>query len=499
MALMPPLFINPSFWMSAVDGGAAGVVAMATAAGKKQQKKAPGSPKISNNFKPVSRQNLPCVAKAGSGVSKPEAVGSRPRKWPQEGTYRSSRAGRAAARAGKGGAGDRAAESPAPAAVLSQYDMSDDDTDDEGANNYGTNNETADDEGFGDGLTKEEAVEWGTGAHIDGAAYAVPMEGGAYDNGIKDEAAKDDDQRSWKGRSIKGARQGRARRQDCMHQQGQLGQRRERERRRQKPAWPQALAAAAKLYGAVSGTPRKKARGGEAQFPFRFNRKRAYTAQSAKAKPPAIAAKHNDPDDRTAQRPYGGHGKAGAPKAPAKGVHGVKIIASTRTTRTTTTRAWVPRNRHCSELRALAAAAVRGKVGVRRGDGGAGMCQDDSITAAARFALGVEERMPDDEARATLESLLGAKVMRRALAALCDDTNDEEEQDNDNKEEQSDDGKEDKFVITQDDNTEVNETSGGEAPKVQQASGWKAHQQTHKEAHHLAYRGGGMLGLSSER
>ncbi len=52
---------------------------------------------------------------------------------------------------------------------------------------------------------------------------------------------------------------------------------------------------------------------------------RAYAAQSAKAKPPTIAAKHNDPDDRTNQRPYSGHGKAEAPKAPAKGRRGVKI------------------------------------------------------------------------------------------------------------------------------------------------------------------------------
>ena len=79
MAPTTPLFINPSLWMSVGDGGAADVVAMATAAGEKQQMKAPGSPKISNNFKPVGHQNLPCVAKAGGGVSKPEAAGSRPK------------------------------------------------------------------------------------------------------------------------------------------------------------------------------------------------------------------------------------------------------------------------------------------------------------------------------------------------------------------------------------------------------------------------------------
>ncbi len=46
-----------------------------------------------------------------------------------------------------------------------------------------------------------------------------------------------------------------------------------------------------------------------------------------KAKPPAIAAKHDDPDDRTNQWPYGGHGKAEAPEAPAKSRRGVKIAS----------------------------------------------------------------------------------------------------------------------------------------------------------------------------
>jgi hypothetical protein len=101
-----------------------------------------------------------------------------------------SRASRAAARAGKGSAGDHATGSPMPAAILSQYDTSDDDTDDEGANNDGTNNEAANDEGLGDGLAKEEAVEWGAGTHIDGAAYSVPMEGGAYDDGNNEEVAE---------------------------------------------------------------------------------------------------------------------------------------------------------------------------------------------------------------------------------------------------------------------------------------------------------------------
>jgi hypothetical protein len=66
-----------------------------------------------------------------------------------------------------------------PAAVLSQYDTSDDNTEDEGANNNGTINEAANDKVLGDGLTKKEAVEWGAGACTDGVAYTVPMEGGA--------------------------------------------------------------------------------------------------------------------------------------------------------------------------------------------------------------------------------------------------------------------------------------------------------------------------------
>ncbi len=87
-------------------------------------------------------------------------------------------------------------------------------------------------------------------------------------------------------------------------------------------------------------------------------------------------------------------------------------------------------------LQALVAAAVRGKVGARRGDGGAGMCPDNGVAAAARFSLGVKRRMPDDKAGAALESLPGAEVVRRALAALRDDTDKEEEQDDDNEEEQ---------------------------------------------------------------
>jgi hypothetical protein len=67
--------------------------------------------------------------------------------------------------------------------------------------------------------------------------------------------------------------------------------------------------------------------------------------------------------------------------------------------------------------------------------------------------------MANDEARAAFEGLPSAKVMRRALAALRNDTDNEEEP-GDNKEENG-------FVVTQDNDTEDEETSGGKAPKVQ--------------------------------
>ncbi len=46
------------------------------------------------------------------------------------------------------------------------------------------------------------------------------------------------------------------------------------------------------------------------------------------ARPPAIATKYANPDDQANQRPYGGHGKVGAPKVPAKGGHGLKVVSS---------------------------------------------------------------------------------------------------------------------------------------------------------------------------
>jgi hypothetical protein len=86
-----------------------------------------------------------------------------------------SRASWAAAQAAKEGAGDRAAGSPAPAAVLSQYDLSDNDTGNEGANDDGIDDKVADDDILNNGLSDKEQVE-GTGARAEGAAYAGPNE-----------------------------------------------------------------------------------------------------------------------------------------------------------------------------------------------------------------------------------------------------------------------------------------------------------------------------------
>jgi hypothetical protein len=99
-------------------------------------------------------------------------------------------------------------------------------------------------------------------------------------------------------------------------------------------------------------------------------------------KNPAVTAKHDNTDDQANQQATGSRKKAENPKAPAKGGHGIKIasvnnddsddnkIASAGATRS-------------AVLQALAAAAVRGKVVVKHGDGGAGMCSDKDAAAAA--------------------------------------------------------------------------------------------------------------------
>jgi hypothetical protein len=61
--------------MDLAEGGAAGAVAVATSAGKKQGRKAPGglkTPRVSNNF---GRRNPLHAAKFDGGVLKPEHAG----------------------------------------------------------------------------------------------------------------------------------------------------------------------------------------------------------------------------------------------------------------------------------------------------------------------------------------------------------------------------------------------------------------------------------------
>ncbi len=147
---------------------------------------------------------------------------------------------------------------------------------------------------------------------------------------------------------------------------------------------------------------------------------------------------------------------------PAKGRHSVKIASHNKDDSDNDEIARVDATKPAL-LQALAAAAVGGEVGAKRGDSCAEMYPDNGVTAAANFAPGAKGHMPDNKARATLDSLTGTKVVRRALAALCNDTNDKEEQDDDNKEEPSDDGDKDGFVVTQDDDTKDNKASGGEA------------------------------------
>jgi hypothetical protein len=180
---------------------------------------------------------------------------------------------------------------------------------------------------------------------------------------------------------------------------------------------------------------------------------------------PAIATKHDKLDDRTDQRPYGGHGKAEEPKAPTKGGHGHKIASRSKDGSDGNTIACVGATKP-ELIHALAAATVRGEVSMRRGDGGAGMYPDDGVAAAARFDPRAMGRISNDKAKAELECSTGAEVVRRALAALRDDTNEEAERYNNNEEEPSGGGNNYGFILTQGANTEDNETLGSEAPKV---------------------------------
>jgi hypothetical protein len=236
-----------------------------------------------------------------------------------------------------------------------------------------------------------------------------------------------------------------------------------------KPAWLQALAATAQLDGGVSRTPRNKARGGEAQFPFHLDCEGVHRSEREGEIPchRRQARQSVRPEQPAALRQPR---KAEVPKAPAKGGHGVKIASHVKDDSDDNEITHVGATKPAL-LQASAAAAVGGEVSAKRRDGCAGMYPDDGIVAAADFAPRAKGCMPDDKVRAALDSLTGAKVVRSALAALRDNTDDKEEQDDNNDEEPSNDGNEDGFVITQDNNTKDNETLSGEASKVQQAGG----------------------------
>ena len=81
MAPTAPPLINPSLRTNGGDDGAAGALASATSAKKKQGSRAPRGPKISNNFNPVpARRNPARGAKFDGGVAESEAAGGTPRK-----------------------------------------------------------------------------------------------------------------------------------------------------------------------------------------------------------------------------------------------------------------------------------------------------------------------------------------------------------------------------------------------------------------------------------
>ena len=72
--------VPPNKWG---DNGAAGALASATLAEKKQGSRAPRGPKVSNNFVSFpARRNLARVAKIDGGVAEAEAAGGSPRKKP---------------------------------------------------------------------------------------------------------------------------------------------------------------------------------------------------------------------------------------------------------------------------------------------------------------------------------------------------------------------------------------------------------------------------------
>jgi hypothetical protein len=84
MAPKTPPGINPSLqilWIESGDGGAAGAVAVATWAKKKQEKRALGGHetfRISNKFGPAGRWNPSRSVKLDGGVCKLELAGGTP-------------------------------------------------------------------------------------------------------------------------------------------------------------------------------------------------------------------------------------------------------------------------------------------------------------------------------------------------------------------------------------------------------------------------------------
>jgi hypothetical protein len=81
MAPTAPPLINPSLRTNGDDDGAAGALASATSAEKKQGSRALRGPKVSNKFDPVpARRNPARGVKFDGGVAESEAAGGTPRK-----------------------------------------------------------------------------------------------------------------------------------------------------------------------------------------------------------------------------------------------------------------------------------------------------------------------------------------------------------------------------------------------------------------------------------
>ncbi len=140
----------------------------------------------------------------------------------------------------------------------------------------------------------------------------------------------------------------------------------------------------------AEGTPRRMAQGKEVKFPFRLDCKRAYATRGAQARPPAVAAKYNNPDNRANQRPYGGHEKAGAPNLPAKGRQGLIFASSDKDNSDGDD---IVRGGATKPVMCQASAATKDGHGVRtvRADKD-DPDNDESASAGARYQHGSEPR-----------------------------------------------------------------------------------------------------------